>query len=1186
MVRLFIDSNNDGTFTGTLKSSVTYTMNSGVDFTTTAAKVTGQTITGSGTLTITSLHDTLDANLNNISITNATAQWSDNSSGSAAFTGTLYGTAISTRKVTITSSKTMKTTAAKITGHYIDSTGTLSVTDLASTLDCTFTNISCATLFTDSSNDGTFTGTLKSGVTYTVNSGVDITTTAAKISGKTIAGQGTLTITNLQDTLDANLTNISITNAATQWSDNSSGSAAFTGTLYGTAASTRTVAIAENKTMKTTAAKVTSQYINDSGTLTITDLQDTLAANLTNITVTNATAQWSDNSSGSAAFTGTLYGTAASTRKITITAGKTMKTTAAKVTGHYIDSSGTLSVTDLSSTLDCNFTNISCATLFIDSNNDGTFTGTLKSSVTYTMNSGVDFTTTAAKVTGQTITGSGTLTITSLHDTLDANLNNISITNATAQWSDNSSGSAAFTGTLYGTAISTRKVTITSSKTMKTTAAKITGHYIDSTGTLSVTDLASTLDCNLSNISCATLLTDASNDGTFTGSFKTGVTYTINSGVEITSTAAIVNGKTISGTGTITIIDLDNSTSADLLNINSSIVNMTIDQSLTFTGKLPQSASSKTITITISNTKILTLSGTLSNGTFTHSLKNSLTNDGITFTGSADSAKVIIKLTNASDAILAGDFSKATFNTISSELRISVACTFTGTIGNALGTNAKDTIKIDGFELTINANKLTGLSIGSVSNSSNDSINITNLQDKLDGDFSNTSISNGTVTYNFTSANNTSFSGKLKTDSDTIKLNVGTNLELNIAESAIKEVVRYVDSGVSLSEKDVKKTGQGTLILANSSPSDRTYFTNENVSPLSGEGFTDSSLDSSSIKYFISTISSGNVVAVDTKPTITGVSLASNNSTIAVTMSEAVYNTIAGSGNLEVSDFVFSISGGNATLSSTTPSSISINGNVYTLGISLSGTPNGSETLTVNPASSAIYDVAGNSALTNQSNNSITLYDKLAPTMTISSSTVNSSETSNDSTISLTFTSSESTSNFIKDDITISDGNLSSLSGSGTTYTATLTPSGDATYTISVAQNKFTDSAGNNNSVSNTFSWTYDSTAPIITGVTLASDNTTIAVTFSEAVYNTNSGSGSLEVSDFVFGLSGGTASLLSTTPSSISINGNVYTLGISLSGTPDGNETLTVNPVSTSIYDAVGNVASTSQSNNSVNLN
>ena len=54
-------------------------------------------------------------------------------------------------------------------------------------------------------------------------------------------------------------------------------------------------------------------------------------------------------------------------------------------------------------------------------------------------------------------------------------------------------------------------------------------------------------------------------------------------------------------------------------------------------------------------------------------------------------------------------------------------------------------------------------------------------------------------------------------------------------------------------------------------------------------------------------------------------------------MSEAVYNSSNGSGSLEVSDFVFSITGGNATLASSTPSSISASGNVYTLGISLSG---------------------------------------------------------------------------------------------------------------------------------------------------------------------------------------------------------------------------------------------------------
>ena len=92
-------------------------------------------------------------------------------------------------------------------------------------------------------------------------------------------------------------------------------------------------------------------------------------------------------------------------------------------------------------------------------------------------------------------------------------------------------------------------------------------------------------------------------------------------------------------------------------------------------------------------------------------------------------------------------------------------------------------------------------------------------------------------------------------------------------------------------------------------------------------------------------------------------------------------------------------------------------------------------------------------------------------------------------------------------------------------------------------------------------------------------------MTFSKAVYNTNGGSGSLEASDFSLSISGGAASLSSATPTSISASGNVYTLGIGLSGTPNGSETLTVNPVDNGIYDAAGNEASTSQSNNTASL-
>ena len=94
---------------------------------------------------------------------------------------------------------------------------------------------------------------------------------------------------------------------------------------------------------------------------------------------------------------------------------------------------------------------------------------------------------------------------------------------------------------------------------------------------------------------------------------------------------------------------------------------------------------------------------------------------------------------------------------------------------------------------------------------------------------------------------------------------------------------------------------------------------------------------------------------LDGVPEITAVSLGADNATVSVTFSEAVYSTSSGSGSLETSDFTFSISGGTGALSSSTPTSISANGLTYTLGIGLSGTPNGSETLTVAPAENAIF---------------------------------------------------------------------------------------------------------------------------------------------------------------------------------------------------------------------------------------
>ena len=110
---------------------------------------------------------------------------------------------------------------------------------------------------------------------------------------------------------------------------------------------------------------------------------------------------------------------------------------------------------------------------------------------------------------------------------------------------------------------------------------------------------------------------------------------------------------------------------------------------------------------------------------------------------------------------------------------------------------------------------------------------------------------------------------------------------------------------------------------------------------------------------------------------------------------------------------------------------------------------------------------------------------------------------------------------------------------------------------------------------------------PFITETTITADNSSISVSFNEAVYNAIGAAGALEANDFTLSITGGTATIASTTPTSISSNENTYTLGVSLTGIPDGTETLTVVPADSGvIFDSADNAASTSQNNNNVALN
>ena len=107
--------------------------------------------------------------------------------------------------------------------------------------------------------------------------------------------------------------------------------------------------------------------------------------------------------------------------------------------------------------------------------------------------------------------------------------------------------------------------------------------------------------------------------------------------------------------------------------------------------------------------------------------------------------------------------------------------------------------------------------------------------------------------------------------------------------------------------------------------------------------------------------------------------------------------------------------------------------------------------------------------------------DSTAPSIAISS---NKSALAKGETATITFTLSESSTDFIEGDISVSGGTLSSFSGSGTTYTATFTPTEDSTTNgvISVASNKFSDTDGNENTdgsdANNTLTISVDTVIP------------------------------------------------------------------------------------------------------------
>ena len=282
------------------------------------------------------------------------------------------------------------------------------------------------------------------------------------------------------------------------------------------------------------------------------------------------------------------------------------------------------------------------------------------------------------------------------------------------------------------------------------------------------------------------------------------------------------------------------------------------------------------------------------------------------------------------------------------------------------------------------------------------------------------------------------------------------------------------------------------------------------------------------------------------------ITIASVTATEVETPTVAITGAPAAVGSTDAFDvtvtFSAAVTGFDATDVTVTNGSATVSGSRTTYTASI--TPDGNGDITIGIGANVAEDAAGNG---NQAALSVTVpWDSTAPTVTITGAPAAVGSTD---AFDVTVTFSETVTGFDATDITVTNGSAT-VSGSGTTYTASITPDGQGDITIGIGANVAEDAVGNGNDAATDVTVTWDATAPTvaITGapaVVGSTDAFDVTVTFSEAV-------------------TGFDATDLTVTNGSATVTGSgaVYTATI----TPDGQGDITIALDAEVAEDVVGN--------------
>jgi hypothetical protein len=585
--------------------------------------------------------------------------------------------------------------------------------------------------------------------TFTVNTGATLELSAAQANGLTIDGEGSVVITDLADTLDANLSNITASTTIELEGDSPAAELAFTGELN---ANTDVVFAVDADDVELDITGATVPAFND------------------------------DENEGPLA-----------EAQFTVDSGVMLILSEAQADGRTIDGGGAATVA-LDGDSSANLSNVSVdltLALSADSTFDGqlptgtvTVEGAFELDVTevtnalpeFAVEAGATLTLTAAQASGLTVTGDGNVVITELESTLDADLNGIDAA-TTLVLTENVTLEAAATlptaaVTLEGAftldASALTEFDATSIEVPTGATVVVDQSQVGNTEGLAITGAgdarvvipedmggAAFSQADLSNITAATtiVISDASST-VFEGSFNDAQAVTIAStleqdpdtdevfditdaqnlpasivldGVNLQATAAQLDGLTVTGASSVTVVALDATPAADLSGIADTLP-VTIDlgaATVEFTGEI----GGVDLTVNGSGTLDVTGATTFGASSVTVGENLTLTLDGSQLTGTTIDGDGTV---NLEGDVLAADVNAILVATAVPTVVLTNATSLTGTPGVLVSVVQSTDVTLDSStDINITANPAASVAQAEIlADATNGTVSL-NIQDDL-----------------------------------------------------------------------------------------------------------------------------------------------------------------------------------------------------------------------------------------------------------------------------------------------------------------------------------------------------------------------------------------------------------------------------------------------------------------------